>query len=85
MKHILVIETSDDINKPAIEYRIYSTEPFRKTRITGYRHLDPMPSKRETQVHWKSIGGGDIPTHEISDYDKGWNDCVEFLEGEDND
>lgn len=44
--------------------------------------LKPMPSKRETQVHWKSIGGGDIPTHEISEYDKGWNDCVEMLEGE---
>lgn len=47
--------------------------------------LRPMPMKRETQVHWKSIGGGNIPTHEISDYDKGWNDCVEFLEGEEND
>lgn len=82
MKYILVIETSDGINKPAIEYRIYSTEPFRKTRITGYRHLDPMPLKRETQVHWKSIGGGDIPTHEITDYDKGWNDCIDFLEGD---
>ena len=44
--------------------------------------LKPIPQKRETQVHWKSIGGGDIPTHEITDYDKGWNDCVEMLEGE---
>lgn len=44
--------------------------------------LKPMPMKRETMVHWKSIGGGDIPTHEISDYDKGWNDCIDFLEGD---
>lgn len=42
--------------------------------------LKLIPKKRETQVHWKSIGGGDIPTHEISDYDKGWNDCIQFME-----
>ena len=57
------------------------TEPFIKSNVP----LKPMPMKRETQIHWKSIGGGDIPTHEISDYDKGWNDCVDFLEGELND
>lgn len=44
--------------------------------------LKPMPMKRETMVHWKSIGGGNIPTREISDYDKGWNDCIDFLEGD---
>ena len=43
--------------------------------------LRPMPLKRETHVYWKSVGIGNIPTHEITDYDKGWNDCVEFLEG----
>ena len=43
--------------------------------------LRPMPMKRETQVHWKSIGG-EVTTHEPSDYDKGWNDCVELLESE---
>lgn len=47
--------------------------------------LKPMPLKRETHVYWKSVGIGSIPTHEISDYDKGWNDCVDFLEGELND
>ena len=45
--------------------------------------LVPIPSRRETRVYWKSVGIGDIPTHEISDYDKGWNDCVEMLENAD--
>ena len=44
----------------------------------------PMPLKRETQVAWRGIGGVEIPTHEPSEYDKGWNDCVDFLEGEEN-
>ena len=70
-----------------------------RCKLTGFDHEDyvmrgtrdircplkPMPLKRETQVHWESIGGGEIPTHEITDYDKGWNDCVDFLEGEEND
>ena len=45
--------------------------------------LKPMPMKRETHIYWKSVGLGNIPTHEISDYDKGWNDCVEMLESDD--
>ena len=79
MKAILVIEVPDDINKPSIEYKVYSTEPLRKTRITGYRHLDPMPSKRISAVEW--LNG--IKTHEPTEYDKGWNDCVDFLENAD--
>jgi len=43
--------------------------------------LKPMPMKRETHVYWNSVGIGNVPTHEISDYDKGWNDCVDFMEG----
>lgn len=72
MKYILVIETSDGINKPAIEYRIYSTEPFRKTRITGYRHLKPMPAKMEVDdLQMKALAGL---------YATAWNDCLKELE-----
>ena len=45
----------------------------------------PMPLKRETQVAWQGIGGTRYRTHDVFDYDKGWNDCVEFLEGEEYD
>lgn len=44
--------------------------------------LKPMPSKRKSMVEWIDAK---VKTHEITEYDKGWNDCVEFLEGEDND
>ena len=47
--------------------------------------LRPMPLKRETQVAWQGIGGMKVQTHEPSEYDKGWNDCVDFLEGEEYD
>ena len=85
MKAILVLDVPDyvDFNKAktvdiglCFNVKEY-TEPFIKSNVP----LKPMPMKRETQIHWKSIGGGDIPTHEISDYDKGWNDCVDFMEG----
>ena len=51
--------------------------------------LKPMPLKRRSYVLW----GTDpdeldyktakfISTHEVTEYDKGWNDCVELLEGD---
>lgn len=57
---------------------------YNKRADENWCPLKPMPLKRETHVYWKSVGIGNIPTHEISDYDKGWNDCVEFMEGDDN-
>ena len=58
--------------------------------------LKPMPMKRISTVDWlhtetqtqsaTSIGKypsdyTQIKTYEPSDYDKGWNDCVDFMEG----
>ena len=45
--------------------------------------LRPMPMKRDTLINWYAIGGDNIPTREPSQYDMGWNDCVDFLESED--
>lgn len=42
--------------------------------------LKPMPSKRKSMVEWVDAN---VKTHDITEYDKGWNDCIEFLEGED--
>ena len=56
-------------------------------------HIDraevrPLPYKRRSMVNWASSQSYDcetkIVTHEPSSYDQGWNDCVEFLEGEYN-
>ena len=44
--------------------------------------LVPIPARRETLINWYAIGGDNIPTHEPSQYDMGWNDCVDFLESE---
>ena len=41
-----------------------------------------MPSKRKSMVDWIDAK---VKTHDLTEYDKGWNDCIEFLEGEDND
>lgn len=40
--------------------------------------LKPMPSKRKSMVEWVDAN---VKTHDLTEYDKGWNDCVEFLEG----
>ena len=87
MKAILVI----DMPKACAECKLMSLygigesicNPVDWERRPSWCPLKPMPMKRETHVYWKSVGIGNIPTHEISDYDKGWNDCVDFLEGED--
>lgn len=91
MKAILVVDMPKDCgNCPCAgeEFGICQADDKNRAcewyKIPSWCPLKPMPIKRETIVHWKSIGGGDIPTHEISDYDKGWNDCIEFLEGEEN-
>ena len=48
----------------------------------------PLPSKRKSVVEWyntKIETATTVKTHDFTEYDKGWNDCVDFLEGEDND
>lgn len=79
MKTILVIDVPDNINKPAIEYRIYSTEPFRKTRITGYRHLDPMPNQLSYDIP-KELEDFKVSKMLGIAYVGGWNACLEEIE-----
>ena len=57
-------------------------------RATLHRDSDcpliAFPSKRKSAVEWIYKDWYENTTHlqtyEISDYDKGWNDCVSFLE-----
>ncbi len=85
MKAILVVDLPFDISD--VNGQAYVTIMSRSGEVVNFPYVGvkSIPCKRETQVHWKSIGGGDIPTHDVTEYDKGWNDCVEFLEGEEND
>lgn len=88
MKAILVFDMkADELPNDAFA-NVYVFGKYYKEQLDdflAYKEsvpLKPMPLKRETHVYWKSVGIGNIPTHEITDYDKGWNDCVDFLEGD---
>ena len=88
MKGILVIDFPNDVDVTDLRmvYIIGDSDGLVvKVQSTLLPCLKPIPSKRETVVHWKNIGGIDILTHEPSEYNKGWNDCVDFLEGDEND
>ena len=75
-KVMIVFEVNDEMENGIVEVSVPNTQ------IKAYLPTRPLPCKRETHVYWKSVGLGNIPTHEISDYDKGWNDCVDMLESE---
>ena len=81
MKVILVVDLPFDISD-VIGQAV--TIMSRSGELVNFSDVEvkSFPCKRVTHIYWKSVGIGSIPTHEISDYDKGWNDCVEFLEGE---
>ena len=94
MKAILVIDMPEKcLNCPLMDDNMYCKGFKPKGFITkmcvedyvmhGTRHpscpLKPMPSKRISAVEW--LNG--IKSYELTEYDKGWNDCIEFMEGED--
>lgn len=90
MRAILVIDIKEDADTKTLRanYEVYGD-----IRIKPYYQfgegveLKPMPSKRKSMVEWlhkdtqSYESTSTMWTHEISDYDKGWNDCVDFLEG----
>lgn len=46
--------------------------------------LKPFPLKRKSVATWLDEDKEKVRTHELTEYDKGWNDCVEYLEGKEN-
>ena len=44
--------------------------------------LKQFPLYRHSRIEW---GDGDVTTHDLTDFDKGWNECVQYLEGENDD
>ena len=77
--HLKVVDDSGEFLSACL---VMSKAYNNGSRVQEWCPLRPMPLKRETQVVWQGIGGMKVPTHEPSEYDKGWNDCVEFIEGE---
>jgi hypothetical protein len=78
------------------EHDIHAESEWEQNKRWSGCPLKPMPMKRISTVDWlhtetqtqsaTSIGKypsdyTQIKTYEPSDYDKGWNDCVDFMEG----
>ena len=97
MKKLIIVDTEDEKYTHAKVSLAYKDDEGMWADVNSETiPLRPMPLKRETVSYWnlvgintpkyyKSIGKGNIPTHELTEYDKGWNDCVDFLEGEEYD
>lgn len=84
MKKMIIVDVDDEEYTHAKVSLAYKDEEGYWADVNYETYpLRELPRKRETRVYWKSVGLGNIPTHEISDYDKGWNDCVEMLENAD--
>lgn len=54
------------------------------TRLELCGHIEraeirSLPSRRRSMVEWIDAK---VKTHDLTEYDKGWNDCIEFLEGD---
>lgn len=73
MKAILLIEVDDG--------HLWKEANTIYDRLKGYKCvLKPLPLKRKSEVGWYNESQS-IKTHELTCYDKGWNDCIEFIEG----
>lgn len=83
MKKMIIIDVDDDKYTHAKVSLAYKDEEGYWADVNYETYpLREIPSKRKTMVFWKSISGDDIPTYEISEYDKGYNDAVEEIWGE---
>ena len=91
MKSLLVIETPDSCISCPLHYYDnleLKCSPFKKDVLDVKCPLIAFPLKRKNMTYWlneKKHFSEIIKSHEITEYDKGWNDCVDYLEGEEND
>ena len=89
MKAILVIDKSESCTSCLLG--IYNKKWFclatnkdidttDRYNIPTWCPLKPLPLKRKSEVGWYNESQS-IKTHELTCYDKGWNDCIDFIEG----
>ena len=96
MKAMIIVDVP--VNEPCEidEYSLVANVEIRPSILTHNpilltlfnKEVRPMPLKRKSIVEWVKDINKDyslISTHELTDYDKGWNDCVDFLEGDEYD
>lgn len=59
-----------------------------RTKRPDWCPLRPLPMYRHSTVDWYlkpvtcASSGADIKSYEPSEYDMGWNDCIDFIKGE---
>ena len=89
MSSILVIDTPESCETCPLRYYDnlqLKCSALRKDVLDIECPLIMFPMKRRNMTYWvqetEYVNPFDtIICHDISDYDKGWNACVEYLEG----
>ena len=85
MKFLMTVDVPDEMGDKVRALYVTVYNGFETRELNQKLIMKPMPRKRETVVRWVSQKFGNIfITHEPTEYDRGWNDCVKFLEGDDN-
>ena len=80
MKAILVIDVpQEDIGKSA---SIMYLGHDKYLRSIEFIPIQPMPMKKASLIEWFAFDKPVMYTYNPNDYDKGWNDCIDILEGE---
>ena len=92
MKAIIIVDVP--VNEPCEidEYSLVANVEIRPSILThnpvlltlSNREVRPMPLRRTNIAQWYANNKPYMVTYDPTDYDKGWNDCVDFLEGEEN-
>ena len=85
MKKTIIIDVPDEHFTHALVSLAYKVEDGEWwIEVEDEKHpLRELPRKRKTQVLWfEEDKKPYLATHEPSEYDRGWNDCVSFLLGE---
>lgn len=87
MKAILIVDMPIDIDDVVGQAFVTIQEKSGIMRNYPFVDVRPFPMKRQSAVDWLHHDTQTVAviTHEPSDYDKGWNDCIDFLEGEEHD
>ncbi len=84
MKAILVLDKMpNSCEECVVRCDGYTAKEYAQRTLIkpNWCHLKLMPSKRKSMVEWVDAN---VKSHDITEYDKGWNACVEFIEGENN-
>lgn len=82
MKKIIIIDDENRYTHAYVRLGTKDEEGFLESILKRKFRLQDMPFKRESLVRWRTKDGRIAYTHETTEYDKGWNDCIDFILGD---